>query len=33
MFAIKNDGKTALQLFNAFKTKFDAKSWAQLIKN
>jgi hypothetical protein len=33
MFAIKNDGETALQLFNAFKTKFDAKSWAQLIKN
>ena len=33
MIAIKTDGKTALQLFDAFRNKFNANTWAQLLKN
>jgi hypothetical protein len=33
MVAIKNDNKTAIQLFNEFRMKFNEKSWAQLLQN
>lgn len=33
MFAIKNDNKTAVQLFNLFRSKFNEKSWSQLLQN
>jgi hypothetical protein len=33
MVAIKNDGKTAVQLFNTFRTKFTQNTWTQLLGN
>ena len=33
VIALKEEGKTAAQLFDEFRNKFNANSWAQLLKN
>lgn len=33
MIAIHDDGLTAVELFNTFRTKFNETTWAQLLKN